>query len=96
MGERAKEGGRGRGQMGKMKWKEETRTDVCLGLGRKEEQVYFLSFTYLLIYLFIFGCAESSLQLTGFLEVWCVQTSHCGGFCCCEAPALGHASLVAL
>lgn len=48
------------------------------------------------IYLFIFGCAESSLQLTGFLELWCVQTSHCGGFCCCEAPALGHASLVAL
>ena len=57
MGERAKEGGRGRGQMGKIQWKEAKRTDVCLGLGRKEEQVYFLSFTYLLIYLSLFLAA---------------------------------------
>ena len=54
IGERAKEGGRGRGQMGKIKWKEAKRTDVCLGLGRKGEQVYFLSFTCLLIYLSLY------------------------------------------
>ena len=57
MGELAKEGGRGRGQMGKTKWKEAKRTDVCLGLGRKDEQVFlFLSFTYFLIYLSVDFC----------------------------------------
>ena len=49
------------------------------------------------IYLFIFGCVESLLLHTGFLQLpragatlpcgaW---ASHCGGFSCCGARALG-------
>ena len=57
-----------------------------------------------LFYLFIFGCVGSSLPLTGFLQLGqagatlcCgVQASHCGGFSCCGARALGTwASVVA-
>ena len=42
--------------------------------------------------LFIYGCVVCSLLCAGFL---CgVLTSHCGGFSCCGARALGmHASL---
>ena len=51
----------------------------------------------LFIYLYIFGCIGSSLLRVGFLYLWqvgatlcCgVQASHCGGFSCCRAWALG-------
>ena len=54
-------------------------------------------FKFLIIYLFIFGCVGSSLLRTGFLQLWragatlrCgAQASHCGGFSCCAAQALG-------
>ena len=61
---------------------------------------FFLKF----IYLFIFVCVGSSLLHTGFLQLWrtgaslcCgAQASHCGGFSCCRAQALGvRASVVA-
>ena len=49
------------------------------------------------IYLFIFGCIGSSLLRAGFLQLQragatlrCgVRASHCGGFSCCGARALG-------
>ena len=52
------------------------------------------SFTYLL---FIFGCIGSSLWHGGFLQLWqagatlrCgAWASHCSGFSCCGARALG-------
>ena len=51
----------------------------------------------LLINLFIFGCTGSSLLHVGFLYLRRVgatlrcgaQASHCGGFSCCGARALG-------
>ena len=54
----------------------------------------FILFIYLLL---IFGCVESSLLHTGFLQLWragatlrcCAQASHCGGSSCCRAQALG-------
>ena len=54
-------------------------------------------FFFFLIYLFIFGCAGSSLLRTGFLQLQragatlrCgARASHCGGFSCCRARALG-------
>ena len=54
-------------------------------------------FKIYLFYLFIFGCVGSSLLCVGFLQ-WrragatlCCSTwaSHCGGFSCCRARALG-------
>ena len=47
--------------------------------------------------LFIFGCVGPSLLHAGFLYLrqvgatlhFSVQASHCGGFSCCEARALG-------
>ena len=57
-----------------------------------------------LFYLFIFGCVGSSLLRVGFLQLWqagatlhcSAQASHCGGFSCCRARALGvQASVVA-
>ena len=53
---------------------------------------------------FIFGCVGSSLLHMGFLQLWragatlhcSVRASHCGGFSCCQAWALGvRASVVA-
>ena len=49
------------------------------------------------IYLFIFGCVGSSLLRAGFLWLWQAgvtlscgeRPSHCGGFSCCGARALG-------
>ena len=49
------------------------------------------------IYLFIFGCVGSSLLHTGFLQLWregatlrcSAQASHCSGFSCRGACALG-------
>ena len=51
----------------------------------------------LFIYLFIFGCVGSSSLCVGFLWLWragatlhcSVWASHCGGFSCCGAWALG-------
>ena len=51
----------------------------------------------LFIYLFIFGCVGSSLLCMSFLKLQrvgatlscSVRTSHCGGFSCCGARALG-------
>ena len=63
---------------------------------------YFSLFFYLFIlsnfiYLFIFGCVGSSLLHAGFLQLWragatlhcSARASHCGGFSCCRAWALG-------
>ena len=49
------------------------------------------------IYLFLFGCVVSSLLRTGFLQLQragptlccSVRASHCSGFSCCGARALG-------
>ena len=58
---------------------------------------------YVCMYVFIYGCVGSSLLRAGFLYLWragatlhCgAQASHCGGFSCCRARALGtRASLV--
>ena len=57
-------------------------------------KIFFLIY---LLYLFIFGCVGSSLLRTGFLQLWWVGTtlpcgvwaSHCSGFSCCGARALG-------
>ena len=57
----------------------------------------FYKFIYLFIYLFIFGCIGSSLLHVGFLQLQRMgatlscgaQASHCGGFLCCGAQALG-------
>ena len=48
-------------------------------------------------YLFVFRCIGSSLLRAGFLQLWqagatlrcSAQASHCGGFSCCRAQALG-------
>ena len=74
---------------------------VGLGGARK---FAFLLFLINLFILFIFGCVGSSLLRTGFLylqrvgaTLHCsVQASHCGGFSCYRAQALGvWASVVA-
>ena len=49
------------------------------------------------LFLFIFGCVGSSLLCTGFLQLWqagatlrcSARASHCSGFSCCKAWALG-------
>ena len=71
----------------------------------KSQRCHIKSQYYLfIINLFIFVCVESSLLRTGFLQLrragatlhcgaW---ASHCGGFSCCRAQALGaRASVVA-
>ena len=58
--------------------------------------IYYLSI-YLSIYLFIYGCIGSSLLHAGFSLVaasgsfssFQCEASHCGGFSCCGAQALG-------
>ena len=51
---------------------------------------FFFSFSLIkFTYLFIFGCAGSSLGHADFLSSCGVQASHCGGFSCCGAQALG-------
>ena len=57
---------------------------------------FFLTFLKL-IYLFIFGCIGFLLLRMGFLQLWrlgatlhcSAWASHCGGFSCCGALALG-------
>ena len=63
--------------------------------GHKESAM--MERTYLFIYLFTFGCAGSLLLLWLFsscrerdlLSSCGAQTSHCGGWSCCGARALG-------
>ena len=61
----------------------------------RRQSAFFFFFNF--IYLFIFGCVGSSLLHAGFLQLlragatlccgaW---ASHCGGFSCCRAQALG-------
>ena len=53
--------------------------------------------SFFFINLFIFGCVGSLLLRVGFLQLWRVGAtlccgawaSHCGGFSCCGARALG-------
>ena len=62
-----------------------------------ENVVYFIFLNLFLFILFIFGCVRSSLLWVGFLQLrWVeatlhcgVQASHCSGFSCCRARALG-------
>ena len=64
----------------------------------------FCSFFRLLFYLSLFGCTGSSLLLPGFLWLWqfgaalCCTAwgSHCSGFSCCRAQALGTLALVVI
>ena len=61
------------------------------------QKLYSFFFFYFFFYLFIFGCVGSSLLRAGFLLLWRAgatllcgeQASHCGGFSCCRAQALG-------
>ena len=61
------------------------------------QTAFFFFFFFKCIYLFIFGCVRSSLLHTGFLWLKRVgatlrcgaQASHCSGFSCCRAWALG-------
>ena len=57
---------------------------------------YFLINLFILFYLFIFGCVGSSLLHAGSPQLrragatlCSVRASHCGGFSCCGARALG-------
>ena len=58
---------------------------------------FFFFLINLFIYLFIFGCVGSSLLWAGFLYLWwegaalccSARASHCDGFSCCGARALG-------
>ena len=59
--------------------------------------IYFLNFIYLFIYVCIFGYIGSPLMRVVFLQLGragatlrCgARASHCGGFSCCRARALG-------
>ena len=73
-------------------------TNICRVLQSSSLFVCLFVFNiYLFIYLFIFGCVRSSLLHTGFLQLrrpgatlCCgAGASHCGGFSCCRARALG-------
>ena len=62
-----------------------------------ESDVISSAFCFLILsYLFLFGCAGSSLMLfsscskQGLLSSCGVQASHCGGFSCCRAWTPGH------
>ena len=85
---------------------------LCSGLVITEkiftECIYIYKFfliLFYLFYLFIFGCVGSFLLHVGFLQLRqagatlrCgAQASHCAGFSCCRARALGvRASVVAV
>ena len=67
-------------------------------IGQKSRKQAYYSF----LFFFFFGCTGSSFLHTGFLKLqWtgsalCCggQASHCGGFSCCQAQALGTQALV--
>ena len=74
----------------------------CLGLagymiGVEKIPLFLFFFFFSLFNLFIFGCVGSSLLRVGFLQLQRVgatlccgmRASHCGGFSCCGAQALG-------
>ena len=46
-------------------------------------------FFFNLFYLFVFGCIGSSLLLAGATLRCGARASHCSGFSCCGAQALG-------
>ena len=65
---------------------------------RSGHNVYFFNINLFIIYLFIiFGCVGSSLLHAGFLQLrragatlrCSVWASHCSGFSCCGARAVG-------
>ena len=72
------------------------RSADALGLG---PEATFFVFKILFI---IFGCVGSSFLCEGFLQLqragaalhYGAQASHCGGFSCCRAQALGTRALV--
>ena len=57
----------------------------------------------ILLFIYFWGCVGSLLQRTGFLQLWQegatlhggARASHCGGFSCCGAWALGTQASVA-
>ena len=63
----------------------------------RDHLIYVIGIINLFIYLFIYGCIGSSLLHVGLLQLRregaalrCgVRASHCGGFSCCRAQALG-------
>ena len=63
----------------------------------RESSFWLKDFKFIYLIYFIFGCVGSSLLRTGFLQLrWAGATlccgawaSHCGGFSCCGARALG-------
>ena len=68
------------------------------------QSLWVFFFFFINLFIFIFSCTGSSLLRTGFLQLrWAgatvccgAQASHCSGFSCCGAPALGtRASAVA-
>ena len=65
----------------------------CLAHGKVSVSQLLLTpsfFFFFLINLFIlFGCIGSLLLHAGFLQLWGVGASHCGGFSCCGVQALG-------
>ena len=58
---------------------------------------FFLIYKFIYLFIFIFGCVGSLLLCVGFLWFWQVRAtlhciawdSHCSGFSCCRAGALG-------
>ena len=63
---------------------------LVIGLFKSTISSLFLVFFFinLFIYLFIYGCVGSSLLCAAFSSC-SMQASHCGGFSCCGAWALG-------
>ena len=57
---------------------------------KNEPNIPFFKIFSIFIYLFIFGCAGSSL-LHGLFFSFGVQACRCGGFFCYSIQALGHA-----
>ena len=66
---------------------------------------HYFNFIYLFLKFYLFHCVGSSLSHTGFLQLWRVEAtlpcsarvSHCCGFSCCGAWALGgQASVVVM
>ena len=65
-------------------------------LPHKDLFAHFYNFFFIIINLFIFGCVGSSLLCAGATLRCSARASHCSGFSCCRARALGmRASVVA-
>ena len=71
-------------------WYKGIQAQGCILRGFWSDKFFFFNF-------FIFGCIGSLLLHAGFLQLWRVgatpccsaRASHCGGFSCCRARALG-------